>query len=289
VTGSRQGALALVRAANARPEPIPVYAEMSSINPVFLMPAALAARAEAIGSGFADSLTMGAGQFCTNPGMVVAIGDDNVQRFISAASKALAAKAAQTMLTPGIHEAFVAGTDKVDGVAGVEKVAQGLAAGGQPNAAQAALYVTDAQRLLSSPVLEEEMFGPASIVIRAKDFEEVLQLAEHLEGQLTVTLQIDPADYADARRLIPVLERKAGRILANGFPTGVEVCHAMVHGGPFPSTSNAMYTSVGATAIDRFLRPVCYQDLPDELLPAAVQQANPLGLARVVDGDLEKA
>jgi len=288
-TGSRQGGLALVRTANARPEPIPVYAEMSSINPVFLLPAALAARAEAIGSAFADSLTMGAGQFCTNPGMVVVIGDDNVQRFITAASQALAAKAAQTMLTAGIHEAFVAGAAKVDGVEGVEKVAQGLAAGTQPNAAQAALYVTDAQRLLASPVLHEEMFGPASIVIRAKDFDELLQLAEHLEGQLTVTLQIDPADYAAARRLLPVLERKAGRILANGFPTGVEVCHAMVHGGPFPSTSNAMFTSVGATAIERFLRPVCYQDLPDELLPPAVQHANPLGLARVVNGDLATA
>jgi len=287
-TGSRQGGLALVRIANARAEPIPVYAEMSSINPVFLMPAALAARAEAIGRGFADSLTMGAGQFCTNPGMVVAIGDANVQRFIDAASQALAAKAAQTMLTPGIHEAFRTGTAKVDGVEGVEKVGQGLSAGGQPNAAEAALYVTDAKRLLASPVLEEEMFGPASIVIRAKDFDEVLQLAEHLEGQLTVTLQIDADDYADARRLLPVLERKAGRILANGFPTGVEVCHAMVHGGPFPSTSNPMFTSVGATAIDRFLRPVCYQDLPDALLPAALQHANPLGLARVVNGELDK-
>ena len=128
------------------------------------------------------------------------------------------------------------------------------------------------------------MFGPASIVVRAKNIEEVLQLAEKLEGQLTVTLQIDPADHADAKRLIPVLERKAGRILANGFPTGVEVCHAMVHGGPFPSTSNAMFTSVGASAIDRFLRPVCYQDLPDALLPEALQQANPLGLWRLVDG-----
>lgn len=286
-TGSRQGGLALMRIANARPEPIPVYAEMSSINPVFLMPAALAARAESIGRGFADSLTMGAGQFCTNPGMVVVIGDRNVQRFIDAASQALATKPAQTMLTPGIHQAFDAGVAKVGGVEGVEKVAQGQPADGLHNAAQAALYVTDVQRLLSSPVLQEEMFGPASIVIRAKNFDEVLQLAEQLEGQLTVTLQIDPADYADAQRLIPVLERKAGRILANGFPTGVEVCHAMVHGGPFPSTSNAMFTSVGASAIDRFLRPVCYQDLPDVLLPAAVQQANPQGLARVINGDLE--
>lgn len=286
-TGSRQGGLALVRIANARPEPIPVYAEMSSVNPVFLMPAALTARAEAIGRGFADSLTMGAGQFCTNPGMVVTIGDDNVQRFIDAASQALAAKPAQTMLTPGIHQAFGAGVAKVDGVDGVEKVAQGLPAQDMHNAAQAALYVTDVPRLLSSPVLQEEMFGPASIVVRARNFDEVLQLAERLEGQLTVTLQIDPADYADAQRLVSVLERKAGRILANGFPTGVEVCHAMVHGGPFPSTSNAMFTSVGASAIDRFLRPVCYQDLPDALLPAAVQQANPLGLSRVVNGDLE--
>jgi len=288
-TGSRQGGLALVRIAAARAEPIPVYAEMSSINPVFLMPAALAARAEAIGKGFADSLAMGAGQFCTNPGLVIAIGDDNVQRFITAASRALAEKAAQTMLTPGIHEAYTAGTAKVDAAAGVEKVAQGVAAGDQPNAAQAALYVTDAQRLLSSPELEDEMFGPASIVVRAKDFDEVLQLAEHLEGQLTVTLQIDPDDYADAGRLLPVLERKAGRILANGFPTGVEVCHAMVHGGPFPSTSNPMFTSVGATAIDRFLRPVCYQDLPDALRPPEIQEANPLGLWRVVDGELKKA
>ena len=286
-TGSRQGGLALVRIANARPEPIPVYAEMSSVNPVFLMPAALAARAEAIGRGFADSLTMGAGQFCTNPGMVVTIGDENVQRFIDAASQALNAKAAQTMLTQGIHQAFCEGVAKVDGVDGVEKIAQGLPAQGLHNAAQAALYVTDVQRLLSSPVLQEEMFGPASIVVRAKNIDEVLQLAEKLEGQLTVTLQIDPADHADVKRLIPVLERKAGRILANGFPTGVEVCHAMVHGGPFPSTSNAMFTSVGASAIDRFLRPVCYQDLPDALLPQAVQQANPLGLSRVVDGALE--
>ena len=286
-TGSRQGGLALVRIANARPEPIPVYAEMSSVNPVFLMPAALTARAEAIGRGFADSLTLGAGQFCTNPGMVVTIGDENVQRFIDAASQTLNAKAAQTMLTQGIHQAFCEGVAKVDGVDGVEKIAQGLPAQGLHNAAQAALYVTDVQRLLSSPVLQEEMFGPASIVVRAKNIDEVLQLAEKLEGQLTVTLQIDSADHADAKRLIPVLERKAGRILANGFPTGVEVCHAMVHGGPFPSTSNAMFTSVGASAIDRFLRPVCYQDLPDVLLPQAVQQANPLGLSRVVDGALE--
>lgn len=287
-TGSRQGGLALMRIANARPEPIPVYAEMSSINPVFLMPAALAARAESIGAGFADSLTMGAGQFCTNPGMVVVVDDDNVQRFIAAAGQALAGKSAQTMLTPGIHQAFCAGTSKVDAVEGIGKIAHGLAASEQPNTAQARLYETDVQRFLASPVLQEEMFGPASIVVRAKDFAEVLQIAEHLEGQLTATLQIEPADHAAAQCLLPILERKAGRILVNGFPTGVEVCHAMVHGGPFPSTSNAMFTSVGASAIDRFLRPVCYQDFPEELYPQALQSGNPLGLWRLEDGELSR-
>jgi 2,5-dioxopentanoate dehydrogenase len=206
---------------------------------------------------------------------------------VRAAGDALATKPAQTMLTPGIFDAFRSGTDKVATVQGVTKAAQGVAAGDLPNAAQAALYVTDAQRFLAAPELESEMFGPASVVVRARDFEEMLQIAEHVEGQLTVTLQIDPADSADARRLLPVLERKAGRILANGFPTGVEVCHAMVHGGPFPSTSNPMFTSVGATAIDRFLRPVCYQDLPDSLLPVALREDNPLHVWRVVDGDLD--
>jgi len=286
-TGSRQGGLALVRIANARPEPIPVYAEMSSINPVFLFPGALKNRAEAIGKAFADSLTLGAGQFCTNPGLVLAVDGPDLDRFVRAAGDALATKPAQTMLTPGIFDAFRSGTDKVATVQGVTKAAQGVAAGDLPNAAQAALYVTDAQRLLAAPELESEMFGPASVVVRARDFEEMLQIAEHVEGQLTVTLQIDPADSADARRLLPVLERKAGRILANGFPTGVEVCHAMVHGGPFPSTSNPMFTSVGATAIDRFLRPVCYQDLPDSLLPVALREDNPLHVWRVVDGDLD--
>ncbi|WP_233848687.1 aldehyde dehydrogenase (NADP(+)) [Paraburkholderia sp. HD33-4] len=285
-TGSRQGGLALVRTANARPEPIPVYAEMSSINPVFLFPGALATRAEAIGKTFADSLTMGAGQFCTNPGLVLAIDGPDLKRFVEAAADALAIKPAQTMLTPGIFDAYCAGTKSVDALKGVTKIAQGEAAGERPNAAQASLYVTDAQRLLDTQELEAEMFGPASVVVRVRDLDELLKVAEHIEGQLTVTLQIDATDHADVRRLLPILERKAGRILANGFPTGVEVCHAMVHGGPYPSTSNSMFTSVGATAIDRFLRPVCYQDLPDSLLPDAVKEANPLGVWRLVDGEL---
>lgn len=283
-TGSRQGGLALLKAANSRPEPIPVYAEMSSINPVFLLPGALASRAEAIGKAFAASLTLGAGQFCTNPGLVLAVEGAGLDRFLAAAKEALCGAAAQTMLTPGIHDAYRSSTSAVRSAEGVTEWARGSDAGTQPNAAQAMLFVTDAARLLASPVLGGEMFGPAAVVVRARSLDELLQVAEHLEGQLTATLHIDAADSDDARRLLPVLERKAGRILANGFPTGVEVCHAMVHGGPFPSTSNAMYTSVGATAIDRFLRPVCYQDLPQELLPQALQSSNPLGLWRLVDG-----
>ena len=287
-TGSRQGGLALLRIANSRHEPIPVYAEMSSINPVFLLPRALSARAEALAQGFVDSLTLGAGQFCTNPGLVLAIDGPDLQRFVEAAGQALSAKAAQTMLTPGIHAAYQSGRAQADGLEGVERVACGAQAAGQPNAAEAALYVTDAQRLLRTPELQAEMFGPASVVVKARSLDELLQVAELLEGQLTATLLLDEGDHDAARRLLPVLERKCGRILANGFPTGVEVCHAMVHGGPFPATSNAMYSSVGASAIDRFLRPVCYQDIPDALLPAALQNANPQGLWRLVDGAVKQ-
>ncbi|MBV8470248.1 MAG: aldehyde dehydrogenase (NADP(+)) [Burkholderiaceae bacterium] len=282
-TGSRQGGLALLKTANARPEPIPVYAEMSSINPVFLLPAALARRAESMGRAFVDSLTMGAGQFCTNPGLVIAVQGPGLDTFLSSASAALQAKSAQTMLTPGIHDAYRAGVAQLESIEGVRKLAQGAVAG-QPNAAQAALYVTDARCFLEAPQLESEVFGPAAIVVACRDLDEAIKIAERLEGQLTATLQIDGADHDAARCLLPVLERKAGRILANGFPTGVEVCHATVHGGPYPSTSNAMYTSVGASAIDRFLRPVCYQDLPDDLRPDALKDANPLGLRRLRDG-----
>ncbi|KLR57731.1 aldehyde dehydrogenase (NADP(+)) [Diaphorobacter sp. J5-51] len=286
-TGSRQGGLALVRIANARAEPIPVYAEMSSINPVFLLPGALAQRAQALGAAFAESLTLGVGQFCTNPGLVLALESPQLDQFMASASAALDAKPAATMLTPGIHEAYRHGVARLDALEGVACQARGVAAApGQANAAQAALYTTDAQRWLESADLAQEVFGPASVVVVARSEDELIAVAQQLEGQLTATLHLEESDHDLARRLLPVLERKAGRILVNGFPTGVEVCHAMVHGGPFPATSNAAFTSVGATAIDRFLRPVCYQDMPDALLPPALQQANPLGLARLVDGVL---
>jgi alpha-ketoglutaric semialdehyde dehydrogenase len=288
-TGSRQGGLALVRIANARPEPIPVYAEMSSINPVFLLPAALAARAEKIGQDFVDSLTMGVGQFCTNPGLVVALDSPDLERFRKAAAEAVTKKGSATMLTPGIFEAYEKGVTALRGEAGVTPLGEGVQAEAGTWGARPSLFATDASTFLASPALQDEIFGPSSLVIVARNVDELIAIAEHVEGQLTATLQIEAGDDEIARRLLPVLERKVGRILANGFPTGVEVGYAMVHGGPFPATSNAAFTSVGASAIDRFLRPVAYQDLPDRLLPPALQDANPLNLWRLRDGERVKS
>jgi 2,5-dioxopentanoate dehydrogenase len=285
-TGSRAGGLALCQLAAARPQPIPVFAEMSSINPVFLLPAALHARAESIARGCVDSLVLGAGQFCTNPGLVIGIEGPDLDRFLAEAARALADKPAQTMLSVGIRTACQRGIERWAATPGVRCLAQGGAAAPGGQAARAALFATDAATFRRHPALADEVFGPAGLVVACRDADELLALAEALEGQLTATLQMHAADAADlalARRLLPVLERKAGRILANGFPTGVEVAHTMVHGGPFPATSDARSTSVGARAIERFLRPVCYQDLPEALLPPPLQSANPLGLPRLVD------
>jgi 2,5-dioxopentanoate dehydrogenase len=287
-TGSRAGGTSLMRVAAARHEPIPVYAEMSSINPVFLLPGALAARGEAIARGFVDSLVLGAGQFCTNPGLAIAVDSDALKDFVATASAALAARPAQTMLTAGIHAAYEDGEGKLAGTQGVEAVAHGAAPTG-PTQARAALFVTDARTFLSTPALEDEVFGPASMIVRCKNEQELLEVAEHFAGQLTATLQMSGDDLPAARKLVPVLERKAGRILINGFPTGVEVSHAMVHGGPFPATSDSRVTSVGTTSIERFLRPVCYQDFPADLLPEALADSNPLELWRRVDGEITRS
>jgi NADP-dependent aldehyde dehydrogenase len=282
-TGSRAGGLALCRIAAARPVPIPVYAEMSSINPVFLLPAALAARAEALAAGFVGSLTLGAGQFCTNPGLVIAIEGEGLERFAAAAHAALEAESAATMLTPGIASAYQRSVEAFARGAAVRQVARGREASGA-NSCPPALFSTDAATFNATPELAHEVFGASSLIVRCADAAEMATVARALEGQLTATLHLDPEDYPLAQGLLPVLEEKAGRILANGWPTGVEVCHAMVHGGPFPATSDPRSTSVGTLAIRRFLRPVCYQDIPDQLLPAAVKAGNPLGLPRFVDG-----
>lgn len=285
-TGSQSGGLALLKTAQSRSEPIPFYAEMSSINPVFLLPTALTSRAPSMGAEFAGSLGMGAGQFCTNPGLVVAVKSHDLTTFITAAGEEVAKSGAQTMLTPGIHQAYTSGFQALVDSNKVREVARGQEGDG-PNQCQAALFVTSASDFLSESALQAEVFGALSLVVECQDQNEVQRVAEALEGQLTATLQMEQADLEAAQHLIPILERKAGRILVNGWPTGVEVCDAMVHGGPYPATSDSRTTSVGTAAIHRFLRPICYQDFPDELLPEALQFNNPLSLKRLLDGKRE--
>ncbi|WP_166220655.1 aldehyde dehydrogenase (NADP(+)) [Pseudomonas atagonensis] len=285
-TGSRSGGLALMQAAQARPEPIPVYAEMSSINPVLLFPAALQNRTQALAAGFVTSLTLGAGQFCTNPGLLIARRGPALQSFVDTVADLLQQSPAQTMLTPGICGAYEAGLNALAENARARIAAIGQIGNGT-NQCQAHVFVTDAGDFLADHGLQAEVFGAASLIVQCASDDEVRQVIEHLEGQLTATLHLDDEDLERARLLVPILERKAGRLLVNGWPTGVEVCDAMVHGGPFPATSDARTTSVGTAAILRFLRPVCYQDFPDSLLPGALRQANPLHVSRLVDGQRE--
>ena len=284
-TGSRGGGLALMKIASERKEPIPVYAEMSSINPVLVLPAAMRNRGEQIAKNFVASLTLGAGQFCTNPGLLLGQEGATLDQFTAKVAENLGPSNPQTMLTPGIHSAYQKGVDKIAKHPNVKTVARGQAATA-PHAGQSAFFSTDAKSFMADHGLREEVFGASSVLIRCPDVDTMKQIIEDLEGQLTITLQMDPEDTEYARALMPALERKAGRLLVNGFPTGVEVAHAMVHGGPFPATSDGRTTSVGSLAIYRFLRPVCYQDFPAALLPEALREGNPAGIARRVDGKM---
>jgi NADP-dependent aldehyde dehydrogenase len=283
-TGSRGGGLALVGIAAARAEPIPVYAEMSSINPVFILPAALAERTESIAKSYAASLALDAGQYCTNPGLVFALNGPDLEAFIAHAEAALATQPASAMLTPGIHEAFDKGVGALASNPAVQILARGLA-NTDDNSTPPALFLTDAKSFETDERLGHEVFGASSLIVRCNSIEEMIEAAERMEGQLTATLQLDAADIDVAKRLLPTLERKVGRILANGWPTGVEVSHAMVHGGPFPATSDSRSTSVGTLSIRRFLRPVSYQNLPDALLPVVLQAQASTGLPRLFDGE----
>jgi alpha-ketoglutaric semialdehyde dehydrogenase len=284
-TGSRAGGLALVKLAQAREVPIPVYAEMSSINPVVLLPEAVKARGAALGEAFVGSLTMGAGQFCTNPGLILAIEGEGLDAFVTAASTGVGAAKRQTMLTANIASAYAKGVETLASLPGVEKLAEGEI--GSTTCGGAVLFQTTADKFLADKAMGNEVFGASSVIVRCKDEAELLQVLEGLEGQLTATIHMDDADEAAAAKVLPVLERKVGRILANGWPTGVEVSHAMVHGGPFPSTSDPRTTSVGSLAIDRYLRPVSYQNLSQTLLPPELRDdaAND-GTPRLVDGVL---
>jgi len=282
-TGSRAGGLALTRVAQGRPEPIPVYAEMSSINPVILFPAAARSRGQALGAAFVASLTLGAGQFCTNPGLVIALAGSELDGFVEAAAAALRAAPAGQMLTPGIHGAYERGVAALEAHAAVEPVARGPVGDGA-FLARGAIFAADGAALRADPALGHEVFGSSAVVVRARDWLEVAEIVRGLEGQLTATLLFDPEDEPLVAPLLPLLAERAGRVLANGWPTGVEVAHATVHGGPYPATGDGRTTSVGSLAMARFLRPVCYQDVPDALLPPALRDANPLGIARRING-----
>ena len=287
-TGSRAGGLALMAAAAARHEPIPVFAEMSSINPTILLPGALEVRREQLVSGFIASMTLGAGQFCTNPGIVLLLDGDEADRFVDAAATALGTAPAQVMLTPGIHRNYERGVARLSKQPQVHTRARG-AEPTAPHAGRAALFSTSADALLANPTLAEEIFGAASLIVRCRDQEELRAVLESLEGQLTLTLHMEGGDSAIAGQLIPVMERKAGRLIINGWPTGVEVSHAMVHGGPYPATSDGRSTSVGTLAVERFLRPVCYQDFPDSLLPAELRREQARPFLHRLDGRYQAA
>ena len=271
-TGSRGGGLALGAIAARRPEPIPVFAEMSSVNPVFLLPAALANRSDEIARGYVASVTLGAGQFCTNPGLVLAVDAPDLERFLTTVAEVMAGVPAAPMLTANIHAVFKKGVDALSAHPDVARVAIGAEASG-PTRSPPEIFVTTAQAFRADPHLGDEVFGASSLVIRCVDLADMQSLLESLEGQLTATLHLDDADLPLAEALLPVLEEKAGRVIVNGWPTNVEVSPAMVHGGPYPATSDSRTTSVGTMAIRRFLRPVSYQNFPESLLPADLRSA----------------
>jgi NADP-dependent aldehyde dehydrogenase len=266
-TGSLGGGRALFDLCAARPEPIPFFGELGSVNPMFLLPHAVKARGEALGAGWAGSLTMGAGQFCTNPGIAVVIDGPDADAFVATAKEELAKVSAQTMLTDGMAETYRAGAKRVAATSGVKEV---LTTSCDLRNATPYLFETTGENWLSNHELGEEVFGPLGLVVRVKDVAEMRTIAKSLEGQLTCTLHLDASDAEDARSLLPILEHKAGRVLSNGFPTGVEVSDTMMHGGPYPASTNFGATSVGTMAIRRFLRPVCYQNIPTDVLPADI-------------------
>lgn len=283
-TGSYRGGKAIFDEANRRPEPIPVYAEMGSTNPVFILPGALKERKEALAKGLADSVTLGVGQFCTNPGIVFTKESAEADQFLKASVEEIKSKESNPMLTSGIQKAYEQGVENLSRQEGVELLAQGPKNGaGYQGAAN--LLKTNAQAFQQNKLMEKEVFGPSSLLIAAPEKADLLRIAKNLEGHLTASLHATEEDLKEYAELVAILERKVGRLIINGFPTGVEVCHAMVHGGPFPATSDARSTSVGTGAITRFSRPVCYQGFPEFLLPDELKDNNPLGIWRLVDGE----
>jgi len=285
-TGSLAGGRALFEVAHRRPHPIPFYAEMGSINPVFLRPGALKTRSEGIARGFVAELTAGVGQFCTNPGLVLGLASEEWSRFRESAREQVAAHAPATMLHAGIHGAYSAGIAERVQNGALELVGQSATAADPARGEAAAyLFATTQEGLLADPTLFEELFGPVSTLVSCTDPADFVAVAEKLDGSLSATIHGTLEDLEAHRDLIAVLRRKVGRLLFNGYPVGLEICHSIHHGGPYPATTHSHFTSIGTRAMHRFVRPVCYQDWPDGHLPMELQNSNPRGILRLVNGE----
>ncbi len=285
-TGSLRGGRALFDAAARRARPIPVYAEMGSLNPVFLLPGALEERAESISEGFLASLTLGTGQFCTNPGLVVGTAGESWQRFRETAVRRVADQSPSTMLHAGIWNAYQEGTRRLGELSGVEVL--GRAAEGQAENAEASAMVfgTSWENFLQhEQALSEEVFGPASVLVECAEPEAMRRFAERMDASLSATIHGTEADLEANQDLVALVESKVGRLVFNGYPTGLEVCPSMHHGGAYPAATHSFFTSVGTNAILRFVRPVCYQGFPSHLLPEELRDENPRGLMRMVNGE----
>ncbi|WP_144733515.1 aldehyde dehydrogenase (NADP(+)) [Acinetobacter oleivorans] len=288
-TGSLEGGMALYNLAQSRPQPIPFFAEMSSVNPVVVLSQALSSRGEQIAQDTVASFNMGCGQFCTKPGLILGVQGPEFDSFVAALAESTQKAVPQVMLNEGTLKSYRQGIDALNCEAGFEVIATGQEAE-LVSQAKAHLFKADQSVLLSgNPKLQHEVFGPMSIVIGVEDEATLLKGIEALGGQLTATIIGDENELSEAGELLHLLTGKAGRVLFNGFPTGVEVSDAMVHGGPFPATSDARGTSVGTGAIERFLRPVCFQNTPQVLLPDALKDSNPLQITRLVNGQLSQA
>jgi NADP-dependent aldehyde dehydrogenase len=288
-TGSERAGRALFDAAAARPEPIPVFAEMGSTNPIFILPGALKNRGAAIAQGLKVAFTAGVGQFCTKPGIVVALGGAEFDSFTEQFRTQVRGAAPGTMLHHGICDAFHAGIERVRKIPGVIVLAESEAdADASKTQAEPIAFATDAETFLLHRELREEIFGPYTLLVSARSVAELEAAARSLPGQLTATLHADGADISDFADLAHILERKAGRVLLNGFSPGVEVCPSMQHGGPYPATTDSRYTSVGTAAIARWARPLCLQGFPEASLPDALRNANPLGVLRMINGTLTR-
>lgn len=286
-TGSFKGGKALYDVAVSRPEPIPVYAEMGSTNPIFLLPGALKENGEELAEGLAGSVNLGAGQFCTNPGLIAYEESDDAEKFRQAVATNFKKASPDAMLTSGIHSAYERGLERLLQQEGVELVARGKAKD-TSNAGIPHLLQVSSKNFVTNDVLEEEVFGPSTLTVSAGGQDELIDIAESLQGHLTATLYGTEEDLENYSDLISVLQRKVGRLIFNGFPTGVEVNHAMIHGGPFPATTDSRSTSVGTSAIARFARPVCFQNFPESQLPDELKDENPLNIWRSINGEYKK-